>query len=66
MNEGLPERKKKWTKKDYAKYFKSSDELSDYTTSKNGVVKNRYGDYFRSDETVSKPKKKRKKKSKSK
>jgi len=43
MNEELPKKKKKWSKKDYAKYFKSSDNLSDYSTSKNGIVKSRYG-----------------------
>jgi len=42
MNETLPKRKKKWTKKDYAKYFKSSDTLSDYSTSKNGIVVSKY------------------------
>jgi len=42
MSEDLPKRKKKWTKKDYAKYFKSSDELSDYSTNKGGIVKSRY------------------------
>lgn len=34
--------KKKWTKADYAEYYKESRELSDYTCSKNGVVENRY------------------------
>lgn len=32
------EKKKVWTKKDYAEYFKESRELSDYTCGKQGVV----------------------------
>lgn len=34
--------KKKWTKKDFAKYYKESRELSDYTCPSSGIVKSRY------------------------
>lgn len=42
IDESKKNKKKVWTKKDYAEYFKESRELSDYTCSKNGVVKNKF------------------------
>ena len=34
-------KKKVWTKKDYARYFKESRELSDYTCKKQGTIEYR-------------------------
>jgi len=36
------EKKKTWTKKDFANYYKESKELSDYSCSKSGIVESRY------------------------
>ena len=41
-NTTTKEKKKKWDKKAYAEYFKESNELSDYSCSKRGIVESRY------------------------
>lgn len=35
-------KKKVWTKKDIANYFKSSKSQSDYSCAKNGIIESRY------------------------
>lgn len=40
--DGVPSEKKKWARADFAKYYKTSDELSDFTCSKSGVIKKRF------------------------
>jgi hypothetical protein len=37
---GIPE-KKKWTKSDFARYYKESKALSDYSCSRSGIIQSR-------------------------